>query len=61
MRNGSSPNVSPTRPQRRSRAMHSTGENVQWMPVTATSSAVARATRSTSAGSQDAAMPSCVG
>ena len=41
--------------------MQSTGENVQWMPVTATSSAVARATRSTSAGSHEAAMPSCVG
>ncbi len=49
------------RPQRRSRAMHSTGENVQWMPVAATSSAVARATRSISSASHDAAMPSWVG
>ena len=61
MRNGSSPNVSLTRPQRRSRAMHSTGEKVQWMPVAAISAAVARATRSTSAGSQVPAMPSWVG
>lgn len=41
--------------------MQSTGENVQWMPVAATSTAVARATRSTSAASHVAAMPSCVG
>ncbi|CPU64439.1 Uncharacterised protein [Mycobacteroides abscessus] len=61
MRNGSSPNVSSTRPQRRSRAMQSTGEKVQWTPVAATSTAVARATCSTSAGSHVAAMPSCVG
>ena len=61
MRNGSSPKVSLTRPQRRSRAMHSTGEKVQWMPVAATSTAVARATRSSRSGSHVAAMPSCVG
>ncbi len=41
--------------------MHSTGEKVQWMPVAATSTAVARAARSMSATSQDAAMPSWVG
>ena len=41
--------------------MQSTGENVQWMPVAATSTAVARATRSTSSGFHDAAMPSWVG
>ena len=53
MRNGSSPNVSSTRPQRRSRVMHSTGEKVQWMPVADTSTAVTRATCSTSSGSQE--------
>ena len=37
---GSSPNVSLIRPQRRSRAMQSTGEKVQWMPVADTSTAV---------------------
>ncbi len=58
---GSSPNVSSTRPQRRSRVMHNTGENVWWMPVAETSTAVARATRSSSSGSQEAAMPSWVG
>ena len=41
--------------------MHSTGEKVQWMPVADTSTAVARATCSTSSGSQEAAMPSWVG
>jgi hypothetical protein len=41
--------------------MQSTGEKVQWMPVAATSTAVARATFSSSDASHDAAMPSCVG
>ncbi|MDF9805640.1 hypothetical protein M2436_004187 [Streptomyces sp. HB372] len=41
--------------------MQSTGENVQCTPVAATSTAVARAIRSTSSGSQVAAIPSCVG
>ena len=41
--------------------MQSTGENVQWMPVAATSTAVARAARSSRSASQVAAMPSCVG
>nr|WP_033430173.1 hypothetical protein [Saccharothrix syringae] len=41
--------------------MHSTGENVQCTPVAATSTAVARATRSTRSASQVAAMPSWVG
>ena len=58
---GSSPKVSPTRPQRVSRAMHSTGENVQCTPVAATSSAVARPAAWTFSGSQLTAMPSCSG
>ena len=41
--------------------MHSTGENVQWMPVADISTAVTRATCSTSSGSQEPAMPSWVG
>ena len=41
--------------------MHSTGEKVQWMPVEATSTAVARATCSIRDGSQVAAIPSWVG
>ena len=41
--------------------MHSTGEKVQWIPVAATSTAVARAARSISAASQEHAMPSWVG
>src|SRR5660397_105533 len=40
MRKGSSPNVSLTRPQRRSRAMHRTGEKVQWMPVEVASTGI---------------------
>ena len=55
---GSSPKVSSTRPQRVSRAMHSTGENVQCTPVEETSSAVARPAASTAFGSQLNAMPS---
>ena len=47
---GSSPKVSSTRPQRVSRAMHSTGENVQCTPVEETSSAVARPAASTASG-----------
>ena len=61
MSTGSSPNVSSTRPHRVSRAMHSTGENVQCTPVAETSSAVARAAASTIAGSQPTAMPSWEG
>lgn len=57
----SSPNVSLTRPQRRSRAMHSTGENVQWTPVAATSTALTRATCSARPRSQVPAMPNWVG
>jgi len=41
--------------------MHRTGEKVQWMPVAATSTAVARATRSSRSGSQEAAIASWVG
>ena len=41
--------------------MHSTGENVQWMPVAATSTAVTRATRSSRSGSQLPASASWVG
>ncbi len=41
--------------------MHSTGENVQWMPVADTSTAVARAIFSTRSGDHVAAMPSWVG
>ncbi len=41
--------------------MHSTGEKVQCMPVADASMAVARAMRSMSSGSQEAAMPSWVG
>ena len=61
MRYGSSPNVSSTRPQRVSRAMHSTGENVQCTPVVETSSAVARPAAWTLAGSKLVAMPSWEG
>lgn len=41
--------------------MQRTGEKVQCTPVAATSTAVARAIRSTRPVSQVAAMPSCVG
>ena len=58
---GSSPKVSSTRPQRVSRAMHSTGEKVQCTPVQETSSAVARPAASTLAASQLTAMPSWEG
>lgn len=57
---GSSPKVSSTRPQRVSRAMHSTGENVQCTPVEETSSRCTAAA-STAFGSQLNAMPSWEG
>lgn len=41
--------------------MHSTGENVPWIPVAAISVAAARATRWSRAGSQVQAMASWVG
>lgn len=41
--------------------MHSTGENVPWIPVVEISIADARATRWIREGSQVQAMPSCVG
>ena len=61
MSQGSSPKVSSTRPQRVSRAMHSTGEKVQPIPVAATSRAVARAASRTRSGSQVQAWASWLG
>src|SRR5664280_2173239 len=60
MRYGSSPNVSSTRPQRRSRAMHSTGEKVHLKPVLVASTAVIRAIRRAFSGFQLQATASCV-
>src|SRR5674476_1074671 len=60
MRYGSSPNVSSTRPQRRSRAMQSTGENVHLKPVLVASTAVIRAIRRAFSGLQLHATASCV-
>ena len=61
MSSGSSPKVSFTRPQRKSRAMHSTGEKVQAQPVPLISRAVARATAVQSASSHEQESASCVG
>lgn len=41
--------------------MHSTGENVQWIPVTAISTAATRAARSIDSASHEQAIPSWVG
>ena len=58
---GVSPKLSYVRPQRSSRATATQGENVQSIPVAATSSAVARATRSTSEASRVQPRPTLCG
>ena len=61
MRYGSSPNVSPTRPQRKSRATSTFGAKAQCIPQARISIAVWRDICSTNAGENVAACPMGVG